>query len=305
MAVSQNDLDTMPVVQDLKDFDTTSGNALERIVFNNRLWMVIACALITVILGYFAATKLTLNASFEKMLPQSQPYIKNYLDNRNELRGLGNSIRIVVENTEGDIFDPKYLEVLKQINDELFLTPGVDRAWMKSLWTPAVRWTEVTEEGFRGGPVMPDNYDGSPKSVEAMRVNLARSTAAQSLLAKDLKSSMIFVPLLDKDPGTGKRLDYRAFSERIEQQVRAKYELAQHIKAKVETKESGAIKIHVIGFAKLIGELIDGLVQVMMYFAAARDLGAQGWAASEMLMALRIGMAEGIATRGREETPHG
>jgi hypothetical protein len=39
--------------------------------------------------------------------------------------------------------------------------------------------------------------------------------------------------------------------------------------------------------------------------AAARDLGAQGWAASEMLMALRIGMAEGIATRGREETPHG
>jgi hypothetical protein len=26
------------------------------------------------------------------------------------------------------------------------LTPGVDRAWVKSLWTPAVRWTEVTEE---------------------------------------------------------------------------------------------------------------------------------------------------------------
>ena len=39
--------------------------------------------------------------------------------------------------------------------------------------------------------------------------------------------------------------------------------------------------------------------------AAARDLGAQSWAASEMLMAMRIGMAEGIATRGREETPHG
>ena len=39
--------------------------------------------------------------------------------------------------------------------------------------------------------------------------------------------------------------------------------------------------------------------------AAARDLGAVGWAASEMLMALRIGMAEGLATRGREKTPHG
>lgn len=269
MAVGANDLDLMPVVKDLEDFDQQSGNRLERLIFNNRLWVVIACAMVTVILGYFAATKLTLNASFEKMLPQSQPYIKNYLDNSTELRGLGNAVRVVVENTDGDIFDPKYLEVLKQINDELFLTPGVDRAWMKSLWTPAVRWTEVTEEGFQGGPVMPDNYDGSPRSVDAMRANLSRSSAAQSLLAKDMKSSMIFVPLLDKDPGTGKLLDYRAFSERIERQVRDKYEFSKHIKAKIESKETGTIKIRVIGFAKLIGELIDGLVQVMMYFAAA------------------------------------
>ena len=28
------------------------------------------------------------------------------------LRGLGNSVRVVVENTQGDIFDPEYLEVL-------------------------------------------------------------------------------------------------------------------------------------------------------------------------------------------------
>ncbi len=68
----------------------------------------------------------------------------------------------MVENPNGDIYDPKYLTTLSKINDEVFLTPGVDRAWVKSLWTPGVRWTEVTEEGFRGGPVMPDNYDGSP-----------------------------------------------------------------------------------------------------------------------------------------------
>ncbi len=40
------------------------------------------------------------------MLPQSHPYIKNYLANKSDLRGLGNSIRVVVENTQGDIFDP-------------------------------------------------------------------------------------------------------------------------------------------------------------------------------------------------------
>ena len=136
MAAASDDLDQMPVVRKLADFDRNSGNLLERLVFNNRLAMMIVCAIITVVLGYFAATKLVLNASFEKMIPQSQPYIKNYLTYQKDLRGLGNAIRVVVENTDGDIFDPQYLEVLKQINDELFLTPGVDRAWVKSLWTP-------------------------------------------------------------------------------------------------------------------------------------------------------------------------
>lgn len=32
-------------------------------------------------------------------------------------------MRVVVENRRGDIFDPAYLQVLKQVNDELFLTP--------------------------------------------------------------------------------------------------------------------------------------------------------------------------------------
>ena len=270
MAMSgMDDFGGMPVVHDVKDFDARSGNALERIIFNNRLWFIVVCALITLVLGYFAATKLTLNADFEKMIPQSQPYIKNYLDNRADLRGLGNSIRVVVENTDGDVFDPRYLDVLRQINDELFLTPGVDRAWMKSLWTPAVRWTEVTEEGFQGGPVIPKTYDGSPQSLDSLRVNIARSSLAQSLLARDQKSSMIFVPLMDMDPTTGQRLDYRTFSDRLERNVRAKYELAKRLENNVQVKETGAIKIHIIGFAKLVGELIDGLMQVMMYFGAA------------------------------------
>ncbi len=137
MAVVSDDLDQMPVVRDLADFDQNSGNALERLVFNNRLAMIVVCAIITLVLGFVAATRLELNASFEKTLPQSQPYIKNYLTYQKDLRGLGNALRVVVENTDGDIFDPRYLEALKQINDELFLTPGVDRAWVKSLWTPA------------------------------------------------------------------------------------------------------------------------------------------------------------------------
>ena len=240
------------------DFDSRSGSALERLIFNHRPSVVAACVVITLVLGALAAFKLTLNASFERMIPRSHPYIKSYLEHQKDLRGLGNALRVVVENTRGDIYDPAYLETLKKVSDELVLTPGVDRAWVKSLWTPGVRWTEVTEEGFRGGPVMPDNYDGSAAATEQLRANIARSGIVGSLVGNNYKSSMIFVPLLDRDPATGKAIDYRDLSRALEHNVRTQYE-----------GDERGIRIHVIGFAKLVGELMAGLVQVMTYFAAA------------------------------------
>ena len=263
MAVGTGQIDEMPVVKELKDFDQKSGNILERLIFNNRMVVMIACVAITLLLAW-QGSKIVFNASFEKMLPQSHPYIKNYLANKGDLRGLGNSIRVVVENTQGDIFDPEYLDLLRQINDELVLTPGVDRAWVKSIWTPVVRWTEVTEEGFQGGPVMPDNFDGSPEKVAKLKQNITRSGIVGSLLGTNFKSAMVFVPLLDTASDTGKHLDYNVFSTQIEKNIRTKY----------EAMGKGKIKVHVVGFAKLVGDLIDGLMQVMTYFGIAALIAA-------------------------------
>jgi predicted RND superfamily exporter protein len=246
------DADAFGVVDDLKYFDQRSGVWLERLIFNNRAWIVATCAVVSVVLG-FLATKLVVNASFERMIPQSHPYIRNYLDNKENLRGLGNSIRIVVENTQGDIFDAGFLRTLAKVNDTVFLLPGVDRAWMKSLWTPFVRWTEVTEEGFRGGPVMPDDFDGSPRSIDALRDNIRRAGIVGSLVANDYRSAAIVLPLLETIDG--KRLDYGELSRGLEEKVRA--------------YETGQTRIHIVGFAKLVGDLIAGLLQVMAYFAVS------------------------------------
>ena len=266
--------ETMPVVRGLADFDRRSGNPLERAIFNHRLSVVVVCALLTLVLGTLAATRLALNASFEKMIPQSQPYIKNYLSYQKELRGLGNAVRVVVENVDGDIFEPRYLNALKQINDELILTPGVDRAWVKSLWTPAVRWTEITEEGFRGGPVMPDAYNGSAQGVEQLKQNITRSGIVGSLVADNFKSSMIFVPLLEKEPGSGKRIDYYDLSKVLEQKIRARFELAPTLEKVQHDNESGRVRIHIVGFAKVVGDLIEGLIKVMAFFAVAAVITA-------------------------------
>ena len=93
------------------------------------------------------------------------------LEHRNDLANLGNSVRISVESVDGDIFDKDYMETLRQISDEAFYIPGVERSGLRSLWSPNVRWTEVTEEGFSGGEVIPQTYDGSAESLEELRNN--------------------------------------------------------------------------------------------------------------------------------------
>lgn len=246
----------MPVVKSVEDFDRNSGTLLERVIFNHRFLFTAFCVLVTAFLTY-AASRLEVNASFDKMIPQSHEYIENYKENTASLRGLGNSLRLVVENTEGDIYDPEYLATLREINDRIFLMTGVDRSFMKSLWMPLVRWTEITEQGFDGGPVMPESFDGSRESLDDLRQNIYRAGIVGSLVSNDQRSSMIFIPLLERD-SSGKDLDYKELRDELES-IKQEY-------------ESQGVKIYVIGFAKLAGDLINGLLEVLGYFLVAAFL---------------------------------
>jgi hypothetical protein len=246
------------VAADLAQFDPRSGSFLERLLFNHRMVVVVLCAVVTVLLGWQAG-KLRLNASFEKAIPAGHPYIANYLKYQKELSGLGNAVRIAVENPNGTIYDPRYLDLLAKISDDVFLLPGVDRPFMKSLWTPNTRWVGVTEEGMDGGPVIPEGYDGSPDSLRKMAANVARSGEIGQIVARDARSSVIYVPLLAVD-AQGKALDYQALSGALET-MRAKY-------------DPQGVRIHVTGFAKIAGDLIDGLRQVLLFFGVAIAIAA-------------------------------
>jgi predicted RND superfamily exporter protein len=245
-------------VIDLARFDPQSGSLLERLLFNHRIVVVLLCAILTGVLG-FQASKLRLNASFEKTIPIGHPYIANYLKYQKELSGLGNAVRIVVENPSGTIYDASYLAKLAKINDEVFLLPGVERPFMKSLWTPNTRWTGVTEEGLEGGPVIPDDYDGGPASLRKLESNIARSGEIGQTVARDARSTVIYVPVMATD-AQGKPLDYQTLSAALEK-IRAKYDVQ-------------GVRIRITGFAKIMGDLIDGLRQVLLFFGIAIAIAA-------------------------------
>lgn len=235
---------------------------VERLIFNHRMVVLLIFALLTLFFGYQAA-QVKPDTSFEKMIPLKHPYIVNMLEHEDDLAGLGNSIRIAVAIENGDIFSTEYMETLKRINDEVFFLPGVDRSNLRSLWTPNVRWTEVTEYGFDGGPVANRPAYLSEDDLEELRENVLKSGEIGRLVANNFKSSIIEVPLQESFPNPDNqseqiKLDYGEFSRLLEEKIRNEFQ-----------NENPNISIHIVGFAKKVGDLIEGIIKVVMFFGAA------------------------------------
>lgn len=228
--------------------------ATERRLFAWRAGWLLIFLVCSIVLGW-QATRLRPDASFQKMIPAQHPFIVNYLKYENELRPLGNTIRIAVENTSGrDIYNADFLQLVRKITDEVFYIPGIDRGNLRSLWTPNTLWVEAAEDGLRSGKVMPSNFSGSAADMAAVRANVEKAGLVGSLVANDNRSTVILAPLLESDPDTGAHLDYGQFSQRIEKLVRDKYGTAD-------------VRIRVVGFAKLIGDLIEGTKAIGLFFA--------------------------------------
>lgn len=218
-----------------------------------RLPVLVGFLLVSALLLY-QALHLRPDASFEKMIPGAHPYIQNFLEYENELRPLGNVVRVAVEAREGDIYTPQFLDTLRKVTDEVFYIPGIDRGAMKSIWTPNVTWNEVTEDGFIAGQIIPQTYDGSPRAIDEVRTNVARAGIVGSLVANDHTSAVVIAPLQEVNPETGEKLDYADLSRELETLVRDKY-----------TGED--VRIHIVGFAKIVGDLIEGAEAIALFFA--------------------------------------
>lgn len=240
-----------PNVTDLADFDRQSGSFVERLLFNNRPIILILSLVLTLCLG-FEVTKTKLDASFEEMIPTHQEFIVNFLSHYDVLQNQGNAIKIVVEADRGSIIDPHYLAVLKKISDEIYLLPGVDRPYMTSLWSSNTRWLAVTPQGLDGGPVIGITYDGSLAQLEMVRQNIDRTGEIGQLVSADFKSSMIYAPLLATNAVTGQRIDYGRLATELNA-IRAEY-------------ASQGVTVRIVGFAMVVGDMIDGINEILAFF---------------------------------------
>ncbi len=227
---------------------------LERAVFSNRGLLLSAFALVTAIMAYFAL-QLRPDAGFEKSIPLKHPYMQAFTEHQVEFGG-ANRMLIALSVKEGDIFTPEFFQTLQAVTDEVFFIPGVDRARVRSIFTPNVRFVEIIEDGFAGGNVVPADFKPTREALEQVRRNVLKTNEVGRLVANDFTAAIVSAQLLEVDPSTGERLDYLRVASLLEERIRRPY-------------QSESIDIHIIGFAKLIGDIADGALGVVAYFGIA------------------------------------
>jgi hypothetical protein len=228
--------------------------ALESLLFGHRIWVLTAFAVVTVVL-VGAATRLRIDASFNKSLPKDHPYIKVFTHHQSEFGG-ANRVLIALIARDGNMFSPSFFAALKAATDEVFFCPGVDRAQVQSIFTPNVRYIEVVEDGLTGGSVIPADFTPTTEGFRRVRENIIKSNRVGQLVANDFSGAIISAQLQEIDPATGQKLDYQKVAAALETRVRDRF-------------QSDEISVHIIGFAKVMGDVADGARGVALFFLVA------------------------------------
>ena len=226
---------------------------LENLIFGHRKFFLCTFLLMTIFMAY-SASHLRIDAGFTKLLPMQHEYMQTFIEHGKEFGG-ANRILVALKAKDGDIFTPNFFNTLEKATDAVFFLPGVDRSKVTSLFTPNVRYTEVTEEGFAGDNVLYAEFKPNAEGLNQVRQNILKSGIVGKLVANDFSGAMITAELVEINPKTGERLDYLEVAKRLEE-----------LRDKFETDE---ISVHIIGFAKFIGDMTDGAKRVVLFFLVA------------------------------------
>jgi len=229
-------------------------NHIEMFIFRQRALVLSVFVIVTIVLAY-QASQLKMDAAFTKNIPLTHEYMQTYTKHAKDFGG-ANSIMVAVRATDGTIFTPTFFDSLKKVHDQLYFIPGIDRTSVKSLYSPSTRFTEVVEDGFAGGPVIPADFRADDRGLAIVQANVEKAGIVGRLVANDYSSAMVSARLMEFNPETGKALDTLAFAAQLEEQIRG--ELA-----------NDDIDIHIIGFAKMAGDVADGAKGVVQFFLVA------------------------------------
>jgi predicted RND superfamily exporter protein len=200
------------------------------------------------------ASTLGIDAGFKKQVPLEHEYMRTFIDYETEFGG-ANRVLVAVVAKDGNMFSDEYMKTLKAVTAEVINLDDTDDSKARSLFTPNVRYIEVVEDGISGGNVIPNEYDpefapGTPEQFDTIKNNIVKANILGRLVAKDWSGAMVWADIIPE--ARDRKVDYQAIARQLEQ-IRQKH-------------ESGNVSIHIIGFAKMVGDISDGARSVLKFF---------------------------------------
>ena len=229
---------------------------IERLLFARRRFVLAAFALVTLAMIWLAAG-LRVDAGFTKLVPVEHEYMRTFLQYRDEFGG-ADRVVIAVMARDGDMFTPGFFAALRKVTDATFFLPGVDRTQVFSILTPNVRFIEVVEDGVAAGNVLPVGFEPTDAGFARVRENIIKAGIVGRLVANDFTGAIVAAKLQEFHPNTGERLDYIDVARELER-----------IRGEAGSDVDVHIDLHVIGFAKMVGDIADGAFRVMTFFGIA------------------------------------
>lgn len=304
-------------------------------LIGNRKILAVVFTLVTLLLAW-SAMQIQLRPGFRKMIPTDHPYMQTMMSYMDVFSG-ANRILVSLEWTgDGDIYNKEFMGALQAATNDVFFIKGINRTTVKSLFTPDTIFIRVTEDGFRGAPVVPKEYSATAQQIDQVRKNVLHSGQVGILVANNHDAALIRGSLLSYDrdkKASEQRVNYWNIFHKL-QEIRRTYEgeivaidkvqdALTHLPKKFETANVDAdinsiqtalkeyssthqgkyagkkiptdklatilkdnlenqsfvqhvldtryqnIQVDIIGFAMLLGFVIEGLLGVFAFFALA------------------------------------
>jgi predicted RND superfamily exporter protein len=297
------------------------------VLIGRRHILLAVFAAITLFFGY-SGTKVKLDPGFLKLLPVKHEYMRTMMQYMQDFPSANTLLINLRWKGPGDIYNKQFMDDLRKATDDVFFIPGINRTHVTSLFTPSTWYLEITEDGFRGEPVVPAQFSATDEELQRVRHNVTLSGQIGLLVANDLKGALIRADLQDVDinaPPDQMRVDYWDVQNKLEE-IRGRFENPHKYLYRIKQDqgpfkagdvvaegyvdygwmlryqtfqaipknangEAGAavpvkggavmvesvknpgydpnIEVNIIGFARLLGDVVKGLIGVFSFFVLA------------------------------------
>jgi hypothetical protein len=195
----------------------------------------------------------TIESPLIDLFPSNHPYVETYVKYQ-DIFGGANTILISVEVEEGDIFNEKTLNKIKDVTKRIELLPGINNYNILSIAQRKVKNVTVEMEGrmaiprFKAVPIMwPDIPRSDEEIAELKQLICSTSRIYGSLVSLDLRAALIVAGFIEG------KFDPKDISDRI-------HEL-------VDEEEDANTSIHAIGRPIMLGWILHRYPQLYILFA--------------------------------------